>query len=1789
MNGRRLPVVFLFFLCSISPAAVPPGKTGENATLAAAFRNTEDKPRFLAGLLEKQPSPEAYGEKLCALFWEQKTLEDKARFLDGFRMSRTYSASSPYYPGRPYLRFMLAGALAKNPDSADLHFSLALLLRPHESVMGLDRLGHLKKAFELAPGNPLIALELGGEMLENGDAAEAETLLARHAGKAPNPMGRNDLAALCLISGRREKALALFRSGNSAEKTQEEILSDILLLIRFREIPAARELLERDGRRLSPERGQYLSALLHLLEGRNDKALPLLASLAAPGRVREVLRSAPCLFFGVNGRILERPELLYLEVSRKAPPEDLSIQRILFAENGSLQLLMPQRNPDAEIAGKSFLLLYALSRENPHLCADVRKELEKAGCRYAALYLGRSAEDWRRDAGKAAEALFRKHPDDPVCAETFFTEGRRAQRRFSRDELSGILKTLLKYRFPSAESVFYTIYARNDFSATEKRGLFRELAGSLLSASPDQIAGSRFAVPPEYQDILTEKWTALLRNPDADALSPEQYLAALFRYASLLRDRNRFPELISLLEDCGRNCRLLARRDGTYSHFSSGFPFFPGSSGPAQTACFFGISDADSLSLVSHLSRKLDSRDFRRMDVLDGVPRPLAAILMGLLKEKRNPAPPSEFSFLWNGRPPEIDWNAFLAAIRFSGLPLLLKAAAANMLDCPEEGRALLKEAAAGNPRPSPGFLLNAAALSIQFGGREQAAGFAEQLCALPEADHTARRIGAMVLLKCRAGEKTNPRTGELIEMLSRTTPTPEERNALFSFLRRNGYGSEAARLSPKRDSDNIRIPVVRHAASEAQRILDLARTDPEGACKALRPHLRNGLLEKRWRFYFPAATGFSSPRFLWDLAVSARIPGRMALLEKCCRTFSESGDPDDLRYAAEMADLLPKPRTKAAALYEKILKRTPDDTWSRWRLFLLQAGTSADAAQENYRILHRTTGINFMLRMQNLNDPAAVMSYVELVMRDNRNRGMSPLVFGNLLSLLRKSYDTGDGTVLKPLVRRRYRFIPSGTEDAFLAARRRALYLALCRYGEQVPELRRAVLDAELELAGPEKFFAGKDLLQEIRSAYPPGAPSAVSDTLRGAVCEYLLRTRKFAEMEGLIAELRKSAPGAAEAFESCLAFTRALLTVPAAQFEQVFSEALAARRISGEILLRSALLAGEARNLSFPVAPYLLKDGMRGDSLSAIKLLHTCLDFAAERRDPEKIRDFLLHFYTLCAEASANAPRTWEEQTQRKYLDYLLARIPLTINTPYSDNKTVLEGFLLAILSPRRPPLPPRQEGDLQRTLEFSDLCRSPACPELDLFRILKQTDAFASGEKFSLPGCVSARFFMRLGRKTKQKLIRDIDACGEKTFGMKLVRALCGRWYDGSLMEVLAGELPELRNVRQEKRSALWMTLRTVYSGFPAFRSGAVRKGCPELEKLIADDIGKACEAQYVRAMALSEIPSTEDLTACGELRQLYRRLAKEDPPRAEKLADHLIGLALDSSNPMLQVQMIFGFQPDFLIWRKIREAGILKSAKDLTPVTLERLFRAEYLRTPPAGRVRRFPELYREFAQIFPDAFGEQAAIHLIARLHFRTPADLAFLNQAFASVKSASPAAAAARKLFRMMDEAACGKLSEESRREAERLGERLLNNSASSAERRWLSMYPELFADSPRKLEFLQGIAASLSRETGNNPAGNPDACVHLLEILVRQKESIGKEKFTAAFSGFFANCFEKFPAQNRLLRKRLLPPLADFYTWVGDAEKVRRLRESSARTVPARRRAPIPAGARPVERKLTF
>ena len=164
------------------------------------------------------------------------------------------------------------------------------------------------------------------------------------------------------------------------------------------------------------------------------------------------------------------PEFLHLELSRIA--EEDSVLRsgpILFlSRNSRLFWNLPIQDPETEITCRSILLLQALSRENPDLCATVRKGLEGVGCRYAALYLG--------SPGSEAEALFRKNPDDPLYAELFFTEGTKTCRHFSGEELSGLLKTLRKHRSPTTGDVFRRIYSSTDFSDAEKRELFRGAA-----------------------------------------------------------------------------------------------------------------------------------------------------------------------------------------------------------------------------------------------------------------------------------------------------------------------------------------------------------------------------------------------------------------------------------------------------------------------------------------------------------------------------------------------------------------------------------------------------------------------------------------------------------------------------------------------------------------------------------------------------------------------------------------------------------------------------------------------------------------------------------------------------------------------------------------------------------------------------------------------------------------------------------------------------------------------------------------------------------------------------------------------------------------------------------------------------------------------------------------------------------------------------------------------------------------------------------------------------------------
>ncbi|UKI32479.1 MAG: hypothetical protein L6W00_02515 [Lentisphaeria bacterium] len=132
-------------------------------------------------LLEEQASPERFGEALWRIFQAQKSFDEKVDFLYGFQWSRANYDINPVFVGRLQLKQKLSEALEKSPDSAELHFFLALTLQPHEYVCSENPLGHLRKARKLAPGNPRIEYELGRMLLRIGDFQEAEPLLTRNA------------------------------------------------------------------------------------------------------------------------------------------------------------------------------------------------------------------------------------------------------------------------------------------------------------------------------------------------------------------------------------------------------------------------------------------------------------------------------------------------------------------------------------------------------------------------------------------------------------------------------------------------------------------------------------------------------------------------------------------------------------------------------------------------------------------------------------------------------------------------------------------------------------------------------------------------------------------------------------------------------------------------------------------------------------------------------------------------------------------------------------------------------------------------------------------------------------------------------------------------------------------------------------------------------------------------------------------------------------------------------------------------------------------------------------------------------------------------------------------------------------------------------------------------------------------------------------------------------------------------------------------------------------------------
>ncbi|UKI32484.1 MAG: hypothetical protein L6W00_02540 [Lentisphaeria bacterium] len=291
-------------------------------------------------------------------------------------------------------------------------------------------------------------------------------------------------------------------------------------------------------------------------------------------------------------------------------------------------------------------------------------------------------------------------------------------------------------------------------------------------------------------------------------------------------------------------------------------------------------------------------------------------------------------------------------------------------------------------------------------------------------------------------------------------------------------------------------------------------------------------------------------------------------------------------------------------------------------------------------------------------------------------------------------------------------------------------------------------------------------------------------------------------------------------------------------------------------------------------------------------------------------------------------------------------------SVSNRYALQGAVLEGFCLAVVTPRTPPLPEQLEDELRQQLFSPLMFNSNAAGKIDLFRILEQGRAFAPAEEFDLPLCSRGNLFLQLDSQTKRKLQLRIAACREKNFGHKIVRALCGSWNNKPLIEICAEHLPELRKMTPEKRARLWETFRNLFSQDFTLRDEPELDRHPELKQLILEDTRREYETRYRQALEQKELPRQNDRRNCNELKLLYFWFRQEDDARADKLADHLCRLAKDSALGEWQLRSVFGHSFDLRFRRKMKEVGLTSDQPVSLPVRAGGTL-PERIRTHAAG--------------------------------------------------------------------------------------------------------------------------------------------------------------------------------------------------------------------------------------------
>ena len=334
--------------------------------------------------------------------------------------------------------------------------------------------------------------------------------------------------------------------------------------------------------------------------------------------------------------------------------------------------------------------------------------------------------------------------------------------------------------------------------------------------------------------------------------------------------------------------------------------------------------------------------------------------------------------------------------------------------------------------------------------------------------------------------------------------------------------------------------------------------------------------------------------------------------------------------------------------------------------------------------------------------------------------------------------------------------------------------------------------------------------------------------------------------------------------------------------------------------------------------------------------------------------------------------------------------------------------------------------------------------------------------------------------------------------------------------------------------EKRARLWETFRNLFSQDFTLRDEPELDRHPELKQLILEDTRREYETRYRQALEQKELPRQNDRRNCNELKLLYFWFRLEDDARADKLADHLCRLAKDSALGEWQLRSVFGHSFDLRFRRKMKEVGLTSDQPVSSPYELVELFRSEFARTPQAEQLRRYPALFTEIAEMFGKQFNEEAGLWLVSQYRFRTPQTL--------------PASGRIRRRETVGGVAPRRGGAGRALPEQERLRHRApVAHGAPGA---------------------VRGIAAgsrNLPEHDRRTDEADPEQSrqgARRLRALVRSRETIGREKFTGAFSGLFNTCYENLAILSVPQGKLLYPALVDFYTWTGDGEKLEELRE---------------------------